>query len=129
MRTLTAAVVSEKLEEYLEENPKTARLVLDKAMMANRAREAARNHNNDLVVAELIYVEVLADARAQGSDDGLKLIVGGAAMPDKLRDCNENNPELTEIYIVEGDSAEKVSSRVRMWLPSTSASAIIMTLW
>ena len=84
IRTLTAAVVSEKLEEYLEENPKTARLILDKAMMANRAREAARKAKESI---------------------RRKTALGGAAMPDKLRDCNENNPELTEIYIVEGDSA------------------------
>ena len=84
IRTLTAAVVSEKLEEYLEENPKTARLILDKAMMASRAREAARKAKESI---------------------RRKTALGGAAMPDKLRDCNENNPELTEIYIVEGDSA------------------------
>ena len=84
IRTLTAAVVSEKLEEYLEENPKIARVVLDKAMMANRAREAAKKARESI---------------------RRKTALGGAAMPDKLRDCNENNPELTEIYIVEGDSA------------------------
>ena len=84
IRTLTAAVVSEKLEEYLEENPKTARMILDKAMMANRAREAAKKARESI---------------------RRKTALGGAAMPDKLRDCNENNPELTEIYIVEGDSA------------------------
>ena len=84
IRTLTAAVVSEKLEEYLEENPKVARLILDKAMMANRAREAAKKAKESI---------------------RRKTALGGAAMPDKLRDCNENNPELTEIYIVEGDSA------------------------
>ena len=84
IRTLTAAVVGDKLEEYLEENPKTARLILDKAMMANRAREAARKAKESI---------------------RRKTALGGAAMPDKLRDCNENNPELTELYIVEGDSA------------------------
>ncbi|MBD5162837.1 MAG: DNA topoisomerase (ATP-hydrolyzing) subunit B [Oscillibacter sp.] len=84
IRALTAAVVSEKLEEYLEENPRTARLILDKAMMANRAREAAKKARESI---------------------RRKTALGGAAMPDKLRDCNENNPELTEIYIVEGDSA------------------------
>ena len=84
IRTLTAAVVSDKLEEYLEENPKVARLILDKAMMANRAREAAKKARESI---------------------RRKTALGGAAMPDKLRDCNENNPELTEIYIVEGDSA------------------------
>ncbi len=84
IRTLTAAIVGEKLEEYLEENPKVARLILDKAMMANRAREAAKKARESI---------------------RRKTALGGAAMPDKLRDCNENNPELTEIYIVEGDSA------------------------
>jgi len=84
IRTLTASIVSEKLEEYLEENPKVARLILDKAMMANRAREAAKKARESI---------------------RRKTALGGAAMPDKLRDCNENNPELTEIYIVEGDSA------------------------
>ena len=84
IRTLTAAVVTDKLTEDLEENPKTARLILDKAMMANRAREAARKAKESI---------------------RRKTALGGAAMPDKLRDCNENNPELTELYIVEGDSA------------------------
>ena len=84
IRTLVSAVVSEQLELYLEENPKVARAVLDKAMTANRAREAARKAREAI---------------------RRKTALGGAAMPDKLRDCNENNPELTEIYIVEGDSA------------------------
>ena len=84
IRTLTASIVTDKLTEYLEENPKVARLILDKAMMANRAREAAKKARESM---------------------RRKTALGGAAMPDKLRDCNENNPELTEIYIVEGDSA------------------------
>ena len=84
IRTLVSAVVSEQLELYLEENPKVARAVLDKAMTANRAREAARKAREAI---------------------RRKTALGGAAMPDKLRDCNENNPELTELYIVEGDSA------------------------
>ena len=84
IRTLTASIVTDKLTEYLEENPKVARLILDKAMMANRAREAARKAKESI---------------------RRKTALGGAAMPDKLRDCNENNPELTELYIVEGDSA------------------------
>ncbi len=84
MRTLVNAVVSEKLEIYLEENPAVGRAILDKALMANRAREAARKARESI---------------------RRKTALGGAAMPDKLRDCNEANPELTEIYIVEGDSA------------------------
>lgn len=84
MRTLVNAIVSEKLEIYLEENPAVGRAILDKALMANRAREAARKARESI---------------------RRKTALGGAAMPDKLRDCNEANPELTEIYIVEGDSA------------------------
>ncbi|MBR4232481.1 MAG: DNA topoisomerase (ATP-hydrolyzing) subunit B [Oscillospiraceae bacterium] len=84
MRTLVDSVVSDKLEQFLEENPAVGRAILDKAMMANRAREAARAARENI---------------------RRKSALGGAAMPDKLRDCNENNPELTELYIVEGDSA------------------------
>lgn len=84
MRTLVNSIVSEKLETYLEENPAVGRAILDKALTANRAREAARKARESI---------------------RRKTALGGAAMPDKLRDCNENNPELTEIYIVEGDSA------------------------
>ena len=84
MRTLVDAIVSDKLMQFLDENPVVARTLLDKAMMANRAREAARKARESI---------------------RRKSALGGAAMPDKLRDCNENNPELTEIYIVEGDSA------------------------
>ena len=84
IRALVSSVVSDGLETYLEENPRVARAILDKAMMANRAREAARKAKESI---------------------RRKTALGGAAMPDKLRDCNENNPELTEIYIVEGDSA------------------------
>ncbi|OUQ78772.1 DNA topoisomerase (ATP-hydrolyzing) subunit B [Flavonifractor sp. An100] len=84
MRTLVNAIVSEKLETYLEENPAVGRAILDKALTANRAREAARKARESI---------------------RRKTALGGAAMPDKLRDCNENNPELTELYIVEGDSA------------------------
>ena len=84
MRALVNAIVSEKLETYLEENPAVGRAILDKALTANRAREAARKARESI---------------------RRKTALGGAAMPDKLRDCNENNPELTELYIVEGDSA------------------------
>ena len=84
MRALVNAIVSEKLEIYLEENPAVGRAILDKALTANRAREAARKARESI---------------------RRKTALGGAAMPDKLRDCNENNPELTELYIVEGDSA------------------------
>ena len=84
IRTLVNNIVSEKLATFLEENPQVGRMVLDKALTANRAREAARKARESI---------------------RRKTALGGAAMPDKLRDCNENNPELTELYIVEGDSA------------------------
>ena len=84
IRTLVNNIVTEKLTEYLEENPAVGRAILDKALMANRAREAARKARESI---------------------RRKTALGGAAMPDKLRDCNEVNPELTELYIVEGDSA------------------------
>ena len=84
IRTLVNTIVSDKLEAFLEENPQVGRMILDKALMANRAREAAKKARESI---------------------RRKSALGGAAMPDKLRDCNENNPELTELYIVEGDSA------------------------
>ena len=84
IRTLVNNIVSDKLEAFLEENPQVGRMILDKALMANCAREAAKKARESI---------------------RRKSALGGAAMPDKLRDCNENNPELTELYIVEGDSA------------------------
>ena len=84
IRTLVDNIVSDHLMVYMEEHPQVARMILDKALTANRAREAARKARESI---------------------RRKSALGGAAMPDKLRDCNENNPELTELYIVEGDSA------------------------
>ena len=84
IRTLVSSIVSEKLEEFLEENPAVGKAILDKALTASRARAAARKARESI---------------------RRKTALGGAAMPDKLRDCNEVNPELTELYIVEGDSA------------------------
>ena len=84
IRTLVDSLMTDQLAVYLEEHPMVARTILDKALTANRAREAARKARESI---------------------RRKTALGGAAMPDKLRDCNENNPELTEIYIVEGDSA------------------------
>ena len=84
IRTLVDNVVNEQLSTYFEEHPAVARTVLEKAMTANRAREAARKAREQI---------------------RRKTALGGAAMPDKLRDCNETDPTLTELYIVEGDSA------------------------
>ena len=84
IRTLVDGIVSDQLATYFEEHPQTAKAILEKAMMANRAREAARKARESV-------------RRKTGLESG--------QMPDKLRDCNERDPALTEIYIVEGDSA------------------------
>ena len=84
IRTLVENTMTVKLAEYFEENAAVARAILDKALAASRAREAARK------------------ARELTRRKGL---LEGSALPGKLRDCNERNPELTELYLVEGDSA------------------------
>lgn len=84
IRTLVNSIVSEKLEIFLEESPGVGRSILDKAMTASRAREAARKARESI--------------RRKNALDG-------ATLPGKLRDCNERDAALTEIYIVEGDSA------------------------
>ena len=84
IRTLVDQVVNDGLTTYFEEHPATAKVILEKAMMANRAREAARKARESI-------------RRKTGLESG--------QMPDKLQDCNERDPSLCEIYIVEGDSA------------------------
>ncbi len=84
IRTLVDQIVSEQLAVYFEEHPATAKIILEKAMMAGRAREAARKARESI-------------RRKTGLESG--------QMPDKLQDCNERDPSLCEIYIVEGDSA------------------------
>jgi DNA gyrase subunit B len=84
IRTFVDNIVSEKLGIFLEENPSVARAILEKAITASRAREAARKARENI--------------RRKNALDGM-------ALPGKLADCNETNPALTEIYIVEGDSA------------------------
>ena len=78
------SVVSKQLEIYLEQNPAVAKMVIEKSVMAQRAREAARKAR-DLT-------------RRKSALDGMSL-------PGKLADCSDKNPENCEIYIVEGDSA------------------------
>ena len=81
---LVSNLMSDKLMTFLEENPAVARAIVDKAMAASRAREAARKAR-DLVRR--------------------KSALENATLPGKLADCQSRNPEETEIYIVEGDSA------------------------
>ena len=84
IRTLVNGVVGEQLTEFFEEHPLVAKTILEKAMMASRAREAARKAKESV-------------RRKTGLESG--------QMPDKLQDRNERDPGLCEIYIVEGDSA------------------------
>ena len=84
IRTLVDQVVNDQLTTFFEEHPGIAKAILDKAMMANRAREAARKARESI-------------RRKTGLESG--------QMPDKLQDCNERDASLCEIYIVEGDSA------------------------
>lgn len=84
IRGLVEAVLTEKLTNFLEENPAMARLVLDKCMTASRAREAARK------ARELTR---------------RKSVLESTTLPGKLADCSDRDPSNTEIYIVEGDSA------------------------
>ncbi len=84
MRTLVDNLVSEKLEAFLEENPAVGHAIIEKAITASRAREAARKARENI---------------------RRKNALEGSTLPGKLADCNERDPALTEIYIVEGDSA------------------------
>ncbi|MBQ8610596.1 MAG: DNA topoisomerase (ATP-hydrolyzing) subunit B [Oscillospiraceae bacterium] len=84
IRTLVSSIIMDKLDTYLEENPGVGKTVLDKALTAARAREAAKKARESV-------------RRKTGLE--------GGQMPDKLQDCNERDPSLCEIYIVEGDSA------------------------
>jgi len=84
MTQMVSALVYEKLMTYFEENPSVARAIFSKALDASRAREAARRAR-DL-------------ARKKSGAEG-------GALPGKLQDCTEKDPRVTELYIVEGDSA------------------------
>ncbi|MDF2632833.1 MAG: gyrB, partial [Caproiciproducens sp.] len=81
---LVSNLITDKMAAYLEENPATARAIFDKALAASRARDAARKAR-DLVRR--------------------KSALESASLPGKLADCQSRNPDETEIYIVEGDSA------------------------
>jgi DNA gyrase subunit B len=81
---LVSTVVTEELGRYLEENPRSARLIVEKALLAARARAAARKARETIT---------------------RKGILDGLSLPGKLADCQERNPEMAELFIVEGDSA------------------------
>ena len=84
IKTLVNSLVGAALEQYLDDNPAVGKIILEKALTANRAREAARKARETV-------------RRKNGLESG--------QMPDKLQDCNERDPSLCELYIVEGDSA------------------------
>ncbi len=81
---VVGSIMNEKLGEYLEENPKIAKLIIEKALLASRTREAVRK------------------ARETTRKSALS---SGMSLPGKLADCQMRDTEITEIYIVEGDSA------------------------
>ena len=84
IRTMVEAVVNDKLEQYLEENPAIAKIVMDKCLSASRAREAARKAR-DMTRRKSVFET--------------------NTLPGKLADCQEKDPTFCEIFIVEGDSA------------------------
>ena len=84
IRRLVDNIVFAKLSEYLEENPASAKMIIDKSMAANRAREAARRAREMSRKTNALEVSTL---------------------PGKLADCNERDSKYTEVYLVEGDSA------------------------
>jgi DNA gyrase subunit B len=84
IRNQVETVVAEGLQIYLEDHPQEARRIIEKSLTAQRAREAARKAR-DLIIR--------------------KNAMDGGGLPGKLADCSEKNPELCELYLVEGDSA------------------------
>ena len=84
VNSAVSQAVSEMLENYLEENPNDAKTIVDKVILAAQARHAARK------AREMVQ---------------RKTVMSGGGLPGKLSDCSEQNPELCEVFLVEGDSA------------------------
>ncbi len=84
MRTIVEKMLNEKLSEFMEENPQTAKIIVEKALTASRAREAAKRARDNT---------------------RRKSALESSTLPGKLADCSSKDTEFTEIYIVEGDSA------------------------
>ncbi|MEZ5260579.1 MAG: DNA topoisomerase (ATP-hydrolyzing) subunit B [Acidimicrobiales bacterium] len=98
MRSLVERATNDKLTQWLEEHPAEGKAVVSKAVSASQARRAAREARNAI---------------------RRKSALEGAGMPDKLKDCNSRDPEESELFIVEGDSAG--GSAVRARDPRTQA--------
>lgn len=91
-RTAVESVMSEAFSEFLERNPQEARAILEKTILAKKAREAARAARETVI---------------------RKGVLDGLALPGKLADCSSRNPEESELFIVEGDSAGGSAKQAR----------------